>query len=800
MGSSENIQKVLDILKLQQEPFVVVVSAVRGTTDKLHSACDLANAGDDYQSVIEEIRNTHLGLIQSLLKSEHHPDAMIAVQQLINELESICTSIATIQELSDKVLARVLGMGERLSAGIAYLYFSQEGLSIQRLKTEELIIANHQFLNAEVDFSASEKSLNQTIDKGSNYIAPGFVARDYENRPVVLGRGGSDYTASILGSCLQAEQVELWSDVDGMLSANPNLVQSPISLQKMSYQEAFELAYFGAKVLYPPTVRPLRNKGIPVYLKNTLKPNYPGTLIANESADNEEAVTGISSLGKVAILNISGVGLARVKGTARRVFEALEKNQVNVILISQACSEQSICLAVNEQEVAAAQEALNLEFELELSKNLFNPIEAKLNHAIVAVVGDRMKNQVGLSGKIFGALGSNGVNVIAIAQGSSERNISIVVEQKDEPKAVNVIHENFFSAVKKRVHVFVAGVGNVGKEFLQIFFSQQKRLLEEQNIDLRLAGVANSKSMWIDENGLGEEVFQLNEKGKPCGSIQEYVETIAALNLRHSIFVDNTASDVVSAQYKPLFENSISVVTCNKVAGSSALANYQELKKLLKKKNCSWQYETSVGAALPLIKTIQELRQCGDEIHQIEAVVSGSLNFIFNTYNGTEPFADVVKTAREMGFTEPNPLIDLSGVDVIRKILILAREAGKSVEFDDVSFNGFLPEACMQAEGWDNIYVSLLEHESFFKNLYQTAESKSAKLKVVAKMNRNQLEVSLQELPAESPFYVLEGKDNAVALFTNRYAEQPLFIKGAGAGAQVTASGVFSDVMYLINR
>lgn len=799
VGSADNIKRVEAILASQTEPIIVVVSALSGTTDLLEN---LANAAleANYLPILKELREKHQTLIGELLMGDSLSSIETFVTEEFDKLETICKGIEALQEVSDKTLARIFSFGERLSSIIIQSYLAQQGLDIQHLDSSDLIIAKGTPLAAMVDFDITDKKIQSSVNKEKNYICGGFIAKNVEGENVVLGRGGSDFTASVFAQAIDATQLEIWSDVNGMLNANPKVVKQATPIKSLSYQEAFELAYFGAKVLYPPTIRPVMEKNIPIYLKNTLKPNDEGTFISAVNKDEADRITGVTSLQGISIVTISGVGLAGKKGTARRVFQIIEEADVNIILVMQGCSEQSICLGIKTDDSVKAANALSNHFDFEIERKLINPIEVENDRSIIAVVGDKMKSQVGLGGKVFSALGENGINVTAITQGSSERNISIVVAKKDENKAINVIHERFFQKAVKKVHLFIAGVGNVGKQFLEIVKAQQDELLENQQLNLIVAGVANSRKMLINEKGLTwAQIDGLKNDGVGANA-EQYVSKISELNLRNTVFIDNTASDIVSEQYATLLENSISIVTCNKIAGSSSSRNYERLLQLANDKNCNFQYETSVGAALPIIKTIQDLRLSGDRIHRIQAVLSGSLNFIFNNYDGGATFSEIVAQAKEQGLTEPDPKIDLSGLDVRRKILILAREAGYVKELEEATFESFLPSGCMETLDTDAFFKCLSENEKHFSEIYSNAEKQGKGLKVIAELNNGKMSVGLEAVGPESPFFNIGGKDNIVALYTDRYTDQPLIIKGAGAGAEVTASGVFSDLIYIVNR
>ncbi|MCH2023904.1 MAG: bifunctional aspartate kinase/homoserine dehydrogenase I [Saprospiraceae bacterium] len=800
VASAENIIKVKDILTQKSKPFLVVVSAFSGTTDKLQKIAELSLL--DQQSIpFNELKDIHSNIAKELIDLPDHPEVLIYIQKQFNKLNTLCNGINALQELSDKTLAKVMSFGEILSSYIIHKYLIQNGISIDLIDSRKMIKTKGEFLKGELVPQSTYPLISQ-LDSENNYIAPGFISSNINNEILLLGRGGSDYTAAIYAAGMEVDRLEIWSDVNGMLSANPKIVKAAKTINSLSYKEAFELSHFGANVLYAPTIRPVMQKSIPVYLKNTFQPKVEGTFIGNiGESNNEGMIKGISSISGLSILTISGVGMAGIKGTARRIFLALEIAEVNVVLITQCCSEQSICIGVNENEASAAVNSLMEEFEKEIKRFLIDEIVATSDYAVVALVGDNMKLKVGLSGKVFGALGNNGINIIAIAQGASERNISVVINKKDEKKALNVLHERFFSDMTKKIHLFITGIGNVGSKFLNIIKTQQKLLLDERKIDIKIIAIINSKKMILDENGI-----DLNKNPNPADHGVDYqnfsdvIDKMVSLNLRNSIFIDNTASATVSSFYSTILNKSISVIACNKIACSDKYIKYAELIQLSKDKNCHFKYETTVGAALPIIKTIQNLVLSGDKILKIKAVLSGSLNFIFNNYNNTNTFVEIVKQARDEGYTEPDPLIDLSGVDVMRKILILSREAKHHLEMSDVIAKPFLPDNCLNANSVENLFKELESSESHFRNLYNLADQKGHKLKVVATFENGIASVGLEEVDVSSPFYNLEGKDNIVSINSDRYPIEPLVVKGAGAGAEVTASGVFSDLMLIINK
>lgn len=800
VSSKENIQQIKGILDQKKNNYVMVVSAFSGMTNHLETLAQKALEGVGVSQLIDEFRECHFSRVKEMLPISIQTEALLDVQQHCNDLEAICNGVQLLKELSPRTKAIIFSFGERLSSRIIHRYLISQNMDIELLDSRELIVANGDYLNGEVDLEQTSKNIAANLSTGK-YLASGFIASNSKGEIVTLGRGGSDYSASIYASALDAEMLEIWSDINGIHNANPKHVKNTKAIHKLSYEEAFELAYFGAKVLYPPSVLPVMKKKIPVYLKNTLRPEQEGTLITSGSLPNDDKIQGLSSLNDIAILTVSGVGLAKQKGRARKVFQTLEESEVNVILITQSCSEQSIGIGISQKDLSVAESSLNLAFKREIDRGIMNKVRVIKDQCIIALVGDNMKHRVGLCGKVFGAIGENGINVTAIAQGASERNLSIVIDQKEETKALNIIHEKFFNNAVKNVHLFIAGIGNVGGELLNIIDGQREQLIKEHRINLKIVGVANSKRFLMNEEGIQlNDLKEIQEKGNRYDEFSTFLEKVSALNLRNSVFVDNTASEIVSQGYSYLLKKSISVITCNKIACSGDFEQYKRLNELAKEYNCYFKYETSVGAALPIIKTIHDLNISGDRIHKIEAVISGSLNFIFNEYDAEKNFSDVVLKAKEEGYTEPNPLIDLSGLDVMRKILILTREAGFTKELEDISFESFLPDDCANANSNDDLFQELTKYEDYFEAIRHKAQEKKNKLKVIASMENGEMTVSLKEVSADSPFYNLEGKDNVVAINTDRYAQEPLVIKGAGAGASVTASGVFADLMFTVNR
>jgi aspartokinase/homoserine dehydrogenase 1 len=580
-----------------------------------------------------------------------------------------------------------------------------------------------------------------------------------------------------------------------MMTADPRLVVTAKAISRISYQEAMELSHFGAKVIYPPTIQPVMKKEIPVWIKNTFEPDNQGTLIENSSDRNGKNIRGISSVNEIALLSLEGSGMIGIPGFSKRLFEALASEKINVILITQGSSEHSICVGIELRYANQAKQSIDKTFSYEIETGKVEPLTIEANLSIVALVGDNMKNHPGISGKMFGALGRNGINVRAIAQGSSERNISAVILRNDVKKAVNVLHEEFFETTYKQLHLFVVGVGNVGGKLLAQIYQQQAYLQEHLRMQIKVIGIANSKKMQFSDEGIDLLNWkdQLQQTGEAM-NIERFIDTIQSKNLRNAVFADVTANDRIAHSYDGLLQRSVSVVACNKIACSSPYRYYQKLKDLAKEYNAHFLFETNVGAGLPVIGTLNDLLRSGDQVNRIEAVLSGTLNFVFNHYDGTKSFAEVVQDAQNQGYTEPDPRLDLSGTDVMRKIMILARESGEKLEMDNITNNSFMPPSCMQGSVED-FYMEMGKHEKHFKALYHNAQQAGNKLKFVATYNEGKASVGLQQIPPQHDLYHLYGKDNVVLFYTNRYVEQPLVVKGAGAGAEVTASGVFADII-----
>ena len=800
VANADNINRVVGIIKtaLTKDKTIVVVSALGGITDKLLQCGALAATGDQsYKQLLQEITQRHLATIKALLPLTTQSSILSQSMQQCHEIEDVCNGVFLLKELSVRTKDRIVSYGELLSSQIISTYLSSMDVKNTWVDARKLIITDSNFTKANVDFEKTNKNIQAYFDLAIDqlFIVPGFVASESEKYVTTLGRGGSDFTASILGAALNAKLVEIWTDVSGMMTADPRLVPNAKPISHISYHEAMELSHFGAKVIYPPTIQPLLVKNIPVWIKNTFAPGDHGTVIQSvEKQINENIIRGISSINKISLLSLEGSSMVGIPGFSKRLFEALANNAINVILITQASSEHSICVGVDEANADKAKQVVDNAFSYEIQTSKVNPLTVEKDLAIVALVGDNMKSHPGTSGKMFGVLGRNGVNVRAIAQGSSERNISAVITNDDVKKAINVLHEEFFETTYKQVNLFIVGTGNVGGKLLGQLHQQQQYLADHLRLQINIAGVANSKKMAFDDDGINTGDWKTILNSGRQMNIEEFVDTIQSKNLRNTVFVDVTASEVVASVYDRLFEKSISVVACNKIACSSPYTNYRKLKELAREHNAAFHFETNVGASLPVIGALNDLLRSGDEVKKIQAVLSGTLNFVFNNYDTKKSFAEVVKQAQKEGYTEPDPRLDLSGKDVMRKIMILAREAGEKLEMEDISNTSFMPESCMKGSV-DDFYKEMEKQEEHFKALYKAAEKEGKKLKFVAQYENGKAAVGLQHIDRDHDFYHLYGKDNIVLFYTNRYVEQPMVVKGAGAGAEVTASGVFADII-----
>lgn len=803
VGSSKNIKEVITILQdySEKEQLICVVSAIGGITNKLLNAGVLAkNKNESYLSEFKSIKQIHFNILSELIASPKE-SVLDYLESKLHALKNLLDGIYLINELSPKTSDKLVTFGELLSSYIIAETMKQRGIDVIRKNSQDLIKTNSNFGYAQVNYQVTNSNIQNYFKDTAQKITilPGFISKSLDNEITTLGRGGSDFTAAIVAAALKVNRLEIWTDVSGMYTANPKLVKQAYPIKTLSYQEAMELSHFGAKVLYPPTVQPVLDLNIPIHIKNTLEPQAVGTVISNEHSNGQTA-KGISNINDIALLTLQGNGMVGIPGFSKRLFETLAQEKINVILITQASSEHSICFGIDQNDALKAEEAINDCFQNEIALHKIDPIIVENNLAIVALIGDNMKSHQGISGRMFSALGKNNINIRAIAQGASEKNISTVIAQKDVKKALNTIHERFFEDQNKQLNVFITGVGNVGERLVEQIKLQKKYLKEQLKINLRVIGLSNSRKMIFDDSGLSLKSWKDDLKSGETASLSGFLERIKALNLRNSIFVDVTANEAVANMYSEYLTESIAVVACNKIACSADFDSYKQLKELSKKYNSPFLFETNVGAGLPIIDTLRNLIASGDKITSIQAVLSGSLNFVFNNFNDQSKFHDVVKQAQDEGYTEPDPRIDLSGVDVARKILILARESGMKMNLEDITNDSFLTKSNLESHSVADFYNTLIEDESHFQNLYASAKQNNCQLKYVAELNNGKAKVGLKEIPLGHPFYNLEGKDNIVMFYTERYSEQPMIIKGAGAGADVTASGLFADIIRIGNN
>ncbi len=803
VANAKNISQVKDIVdQTLGDRLVIVVSALGGITDLLLKTAELAASQDKgYQAILKEIEERHIRTIQDLIPIASQSKVLSKVKSELNILETLLEGAYLIGEITPKLSDKIVSFGELLSSYIISEFFIVSQLDAIYKDSRELIKTNNTYGKGVVNFEVTNSNCQTYFSQSEHRITVlgGFIASSLQGNSTTLGRGGSDYTAAIIAGNMNAEALEIWTDVSGMYTANPKIVKQAVAIPHISYEEAMELSHFGAKVLYPPTIQPVLTKGISIHIKNTFEPQATGTLITKNQNGGGKSVRGISHVENMALVSLEGPGMVGIPGISKRFFEVLSQSNISVVLITQASSEHSICVGIPAIDADKAIEAINEAFEYEISLGKIKPVKAEKDLAIIALVGDNMKSHQGLSGKMFSTLGKNNVNIRAIAQGASERNISAVIKREDVKKALNALHEEFFEENVKQLNLFVMGVGNVGSKFLNQIQQQRKYLKENLMLNIRVIGISNSRTMVFEESGIPlknwEDLLASGEKADKS----KFYDRVQELNYRNSIFVDNTASQEVSNTYSDYLQQSISVVTCNKIACSSEYENYAELKSLARKYNAPFLFETNVGAGLPILDTLKNLIASGDKVLKIQAVLSGSLNFVFNNFNDKVTFYDVVKQAQEQGYTEPDPKIDLSGIDVMRKILILARESGNRLDMAEIENKSFLPEESLDTTNNDDFFASLMKHEDSFQELYKHAADKDSKLKYVAQFEEGKASVGLQEIPKGHDFYNLEGSDNIVLFYTERYPNQPMIIKGAGAGAEVTASGIFADIIRIGN-
>jgi bifunctional aspartokinase / homoserine dehydrogenase 1 len=817
VAKPERIQGIVAILKKYQErgdKFTVIFSAFGGVTDSLLDMAAKAEASDEaYMVGFEQFKIRHLDAAKALLSPERF--ALVRTKIFLNcdDLLGILRGIFLIREVSLRTSDYVVSFGERMSNLIIAHVLDESGIPAAFLDARRVIKTDKSFGAAKVDFEETDKLVSEYYRANDNkvQVVTGFIGSakgsgkgsDF-GLTTTLGRGGSDYTAAIIAAGLNASVIEIWTDVDGVLTADPRKVKKAFTIPTMTYAEAMEMSHFGAKVIYPPTLQPAFRKKIPLYIKNTFNPDFVGTLVSSEKNKSEHAVQGISSISNMSLLTLSGSGLFGVPGVAGRLFAALAGKKINVILITQGSSESSISFAVQPSDAAKACKVVEKAFELELANGSVNPLSIEPDLAAVAIVGENMRYQPGIAGTMFQALGKNGVNCIAIAQGSSELNISVIVPKTDESKALNALHEAFFLSDTQTLHIFMSGVGLIGSTLLKQIASQAAYLKADRQMEIKVVGLSNSRKMLFDESGidLANWKTQLTETGE-AATPSLFTEKMKSLNLSNSIFVDCTANVDVAATYSGILDSSISISTANKIANSSSYSNFKNLKSIAAKRGVMFLYETNVGAGLPVISTLNDLINSGDRILKIEGVLSGSLSFIFNNFKPDVAFFDVVTKAKELGYTEPDPRIDLTGVDVRRKLVILARVAGLQLEESDVDIKNFLPQACLDASTVEQFFNELKSKSANFEDMLSSFANhpleKGGKLRMLAKIEGGKATIGLERVDAANPFYSLEGSDNMIVFTTERYRERPLVVRGPGAGAEVTAAGVFAEIITIGN-
>ncbi len=780
---------------------VVVVSAMGRTTDELSHAGERAAAGNaGYEEILAGIASAHFEIVRALIPEKRHSPVFSHIRKLLNDLEDLVRGIYLTRDLSAKTRDKLLSFGEILSSYILSEVLYNEACPFTLLDSRELIRTDDSFGQGVVNMEITYKLLRRHIRKEQCYIMPGFVSSTLNGVSTTLGRNGSDYTAALVAAALHADILEIWTDVPGVMTADPRLVRQARPIESITYEEAMELSTFGARIIHPPAIQPLLKEGIDVVILNTFEPDKPGTLITSEEPSEDHYIKGVAGIDRLMMLTLTGTSLAGSSGIAARLFRLLSHRPVDVVFLTHASSEYSISFGIPEDNLDKVITLIQEEFALELKYNRINPVEVETDLAMVAIVGNNLKRNVGLSGRVFSALGRNGINVVAIAQGSTERNLSLVIGRKDLKKTMNVLHETFFLSEYKKANLFIIGVGNVGSTLLKQLAAQREYLHKEFSLEINLAGLANSRKMLLSEEGIDlvrwEE--ELQEKGETT-DIPAFIAKIKAYNLRNSVFVDNTASGEIPAFYTDLLDASISVVASNKIGTSAEYSVYMKNRNLARKRNVALLFETNVGAGLPVIRTMNDLVQSGDKILGIEAVLSGTLNYIFNNFGPGKSFSDTVKEAMEKGLTEPDPAVDLRGDDVARKILILAREAGAVMNIEDVIRESFLPEECLKATSTEEFLALLEKNNAHFDRIREEAEQENAVLRFVASYHDGKASIGLRRIGKDHPFYHLEGKDNILLLTTERYKSQPMVIRGAGAGAEVTAAGVFGDIIRTVH-
>ena len=805
VGSAESISILIDILKPMQgqDNPVVVLSAMGGITNVLLEMAESARNLQDYSESLKIVEERHFKVIRTLLPASAQNPVLTKLKIYFNELEDILQSVYNLRELSPQTRDLILSYGERCSTVMISHIAKQQFPEALYVDGAELIKTDSNFGQAKVNTRITEMLINDFYQEHKDQLlfVTGFIASNDEGRITTLGRGGSDYTAAIWGAALSADEIQIWTDVDGMLTADPRMVKKAFSLPELSYTEAMELSYFGAKVIYPPTMIPAFLKRIPIVIKNTFNTGFAGTYIKHGVSPSALPIKGISSIDEISVLNLSGSGMVGKAGFSGRLFSMLSREQVNVVLITQSSSEHSITFAVKPADSLKALSLINKEFELELQARKLEYPEVENGLSVLAIVGENMKRTPGMAGRLFSALGRNGVNVRAIAQGSSEYNISVIISKTDLSKAVNAVHDSFYEDLKKTLHIFCLGTGNIGKTLFRQLQEQMRFLAENNDLQVKVMGISNTRKMLLNADGIDLATWEEElaaQEGK--ASLPDFIKRMKSMNLPNCVFVDNTASHNPIAYYLDILQSSISVVTCNKLGNSAEYEQYAAFKQAARTYGVDFFYETNVGAGLPIIRTLRDLMLSGDKVGRIEAILSGTISYIFNNYKGNTLFHEVVKEAQDKGYTEPDPRDDLNGKDFMRKMLILARDAGYALEEKDIDLQNMLPASCMAAESVADFYQELENSTSYFENLKNEAVKNNKVLRYIGKLEDGKVSINLQMVDENHPFYTLSGSDNIISFTTNRYKDRPLVVKGPGAGAEVTAAGVFADIINVGKR
>jgi len=798
VGSPERLKGVKKIIESQKNHCLIVVSAFQGVTDELKHLSELASDRDDaYELMLDKVISKHIEFIKQLIGATKQNRLTEEIKNISEDLKEILSGIYLLRELSKLSLDQILGTGEILSSLIISNYIED----CQLVDARNFIKTDSNFGFANVDFNKTDHLITRSFSEIKKHIiVPGFIASNDRGEITTLGRGGSDYSAAIFAAALNAELLEIWTDVDGFMTADPKKVEKAYAIESLTYSEAIELSHFGAKVIYTPTLRPVYKKNIPIIVLNTFNPESKGTIISNKSNGSHlSPIKGISSIDHIDLITLQGTGMVGVSGTSMRLFGALASKNINIVLITQASSEYSITFAVSPSDSVLASEVINEEFRIEIDNNKELKLLVEKNLSIIAIVGERMKNTPGISATLFRSLGRNGINVIATAQGSSELNISVVIKNDSLKKALNVIHDGFFLSRFKEMYLFIAGTGLVGTSLMKQLQKQYATLINEHNLKINLIGVSNSRKMLIDKKGIKLDTYkeELKSSGEK-GDIALFIQQMTRLNLRNAVFIDCTANEDVASRYADILSNYVSIVTANKIACSSKQSYYQQLKNIAAERGVRFMYETTVGAGLPIIKTINDLVLSGDKIIKVEAVLSGTMNFIFNELRPEMPLSQAIKKAREKGYSEPDPRVDLSGNDVVRKIMILSREAGYAIEKEDVIVKKFLPDECFEGD-LNDFFEKVKKYDAEFEKKRKELIKQNLKWRFFATMELGLAKVELLTIGSDHPSYNLEGSNNIILLTTNRYKELPMVIKGYGAGADVTAAGIFADLMRVVN-